>query len=159
MGNILSMLSPMTLAWLVALLIFAVAEGVTVALVSVWFCGGAFVALIAAALGGPIWLQVLLFLAVSGILLAVVAPWARKASRTDPVATNADRHIGKTALVTEEIDNLRETGAVKLDGVVWTARSEHDEVIPVGAAITVKRITGVKVWVEPVREREEVGAP
>ena len=156
MGNILSMLSPMTLAWLVALLIFAVAEGVTVALVSVWFCGGALAALIAAALGGPIWLQVLLFLAVSGILLAVVAPWARKASRTDPVATNADRHIGKAALVTEEINNLRETGAVKLDGVVWTARSEHDEIIPVGATITVKRITGVKVWVAPVEAPAEV---
>ena len=154
--QVISMLSPMTLAWLVALIIFAVAEGVTVALVSIWFCGGSLAALIVAALGGPIWLQVVLFLAVSGILLAVVAPWARKASRTEPTATNADRHIGRTALVVEDIDNLHETGAVKLDGVVWTARSESGEEIPAGTTITVRRMTGAKVWVEPVREAVEV---
>ncbi len=154
--NLIAMLSPMTVLWLAALVIFAVAEAITVALVSVWFCGGALAALIVAALGGPVWLQIVLFLAVSGVLLALVAPWARKTSRVNPTATNADRHIGATALVTEDIDNLQETGAVKLEGVVWTARSESGDPIPAGTTITVKRLTGAKVWVEPVGETAEV---
>lgn len=149
--HVMSMLTPMTTLWLVALVVFAVAEAVTVNLVSIWFAGGALVALIAAALDAPIWLQVLLFLVVSGILLALVAPWARKASRVNPVATNADRHIGRQALVTEEINNLQESGAIRLDGVIWTARSESGEVIPEGSTITVKRIAGAKAYVEPAQ--------
>ena len=151
-AQILSYLSPMVLAWLVALLIFAVAEGITVSLVSVWFIVGALVAMIAAALGAPVWLQVMLFLVVSIALLALLRPFVRRISKPRPEATNADRHIGRTALVTEEIDNLRQTGAVRLDGVVWTARSESDQVIPVGATITVKRIAGAKAYVDPAEE-------
>ena len=101
-------------------------------------------------------LAIVLFLVVSGVLLAVVAPWARKASRVNPVATNADRHIGRQALVTEEIDNLKESGAIRLDGVIWTARSESGEVIPEGATITVKRIAGAKAYVERATEPAEV---
>lgn len=154
--TMLEMLSPMALMWLVALIIFAVAEAVTVALVSVWFCGGALAAMIAAALGGPLWLQITLFLVVSGVLLAVVAPWARKASRSKPVATNADRHVGKVVLVTEDINNLAGTGAIKLDGVVWTARAEDDSVISAGEKIIVTRIAGSKAYVKPVKEPVEV---
>lgn len=154
--TMLGALSPMILMWLVALIIFAVAEAVTVALVSVWFCGGALAALIAAGLGGPLWLQVALFLVVSGVLLAVVAPLARKASRAKPVATNADRHVGKVALVTEDINNLAGTGAIKLDGVVWTARAEDDSVIPVGEKIVVTRIAGSKAYVKPAEVLQEV---
>lgn len=152
LDHVMSMLTPMTILWLVALVVFAAAEAVTVNLVSIWFAGGALAALIAAGLNAPVWLQIVLFLVVSGVLLAVVAPWARKASRVNPVATNADRHVGRQALVTEEIDNLRECGAIRLDGVVWTARSESGEFIPEGATITVKRIAGAKAYVEPVKE-------
>ena len=152
-AQMLEMLSPMALAWLVALVIFAVAEAVTVSLVSIWFVVGALAALIAAGLGGPVWLQVVLFLGISILMLALLRPFVRRISKATPEATNADRHIGKTALVTEEIDNLRQTGAVRLDGVVWTARAEHDEIIPVGATIVVRRIAGVKAYVEPVREQ------
>ena len=156
LDSILAMLSPMATLWLTALLVFAVAEAITVNLVSIWFAGGALVALIATGLDAPVWLQVVLFLVVSGALLALVAPWARKASRVNKVATNADRHIGRTALVTEEINNLRETGAIRMDGVIWTARSESGDVIPAGQTITVKRIAGVKAFVEPVQEPVEV---
>ncbi|MBQ9267905.1 MAG: NfeD family protein [Oscillospiraceae bacterium] len=146
----------MTIWWLAALVIFAVAEAVTVNLVSIWFAGGALVAMIAAGLNAPLWLQIVLFLVVSGLLLALVAPWARKASRVNSVATNADRHIGRQALVTEEINNLQESGAIRLDGVIWTARSESGEVIPAGTTITVKRIAGVKAYVEPAKVPAEV---
>lgn len=150
--NIFAVISPMALVWLVALILFAVVEATTVGLVSIWFAGGSLVALIAAGLRAPIWLQIVLFLAVSIVMLALLRPFVKKVSKPQRTRTNADRHIGQTALVTEEIDNLKETGAVRLDGVIWTARSESGETIPVGTIITVRRIEGVKVWVEPVAE-------
>ena len=156
MEQLIAALSPMNIWWLAALVIFAVAEAVTVNLISIWFAGGALAALIAAGLSAPLWLQIVLFLVVSGVLLALVAPWARKASRVNSVATNADRHIGRQALVTEEINNLQESGAIRLDGVIWTARSESGEVIPAGTTITVKRIAGVKAYVEPAKVPAEV---
>lgn len=148
--------SPVTLFWLVALIIFAVAEAATVGLVSLWFAGGALVALIVAGVGGPIWLQIVLFLAMSCIMLALLRPMVRKISVPHRTRTNADRHLGQTALVTEEINNLKEVGAVRLDGVVWSARSESGQVIPVDTLITVQRIQGVKVWVTPAEETAAV---
>ncbi len=140
-------LSPMVLFWLAGTIILCIVEASTVGLVSIWFAGGCLVALVAAALGGPLWLQITLFLVVSGGLLALVRPMIKKVILPKTTATNMDRHLGKVALVTEEINNLRETGAIKLDGVVWTARTEDGTVIPVGATIEVLRIEGVKAIV------------
>ena len=156
LSDLLGLLSPMALVWLVALIIFAVAEAATVGLVSLWFAGGALVALIAAGLNAPIWLQVLLFLVVSFVMLILLRPFVRQVSKSQRIRVNADRHIGRTALVTEEINNLEEHGAVRLDGVVWSARSESGEVIPVGTEIVVRRLAGAKVWVEPAVEEIRV---
>ena len=145
-------ISSTALFWLAAVIIFCCVEAATVGLVSIWFAGGSLAALLAASLGAPFWLQITLFVVVSGALIALLRPMMRKVILPKKTATNADRHIGQVALVTEEIDNLRETGAVKLDGVVWTARSCDNRVISVGTPITVRRIQGVKVVVEPVAE-------
>ncbi len=150
----LSAISPMTLMWLVALILFGIAEAATVGLVSIWFAAGAAVAMIVSALSGPIWLQVLVFLVVSIVLLALLRPFVNRVSNLNKQATNADRHIGQQALVIEEINNLTDTGAVKLDGVVWSARSEQGEIIPVGRLIEVKRIAGVKLYVAEVPKPE-----
>ncbi len=155
-SSVLSLLSPVALFWLVALIVFAAVEAATVGLVSIWFAAGALAALITAGLGGPLWLQLTLFLAVSGVMLALLRPFVKKIAVPHRTRTNADRHLGQTALVTEEINNLAETGAVRLDGVVWSARSEDGQVIPVGTLITVRRISGVKVWVEPAEQAVHV---
>lgn len=148
---ITELISPMALFWLVAMIVLCIVEASTVGLVSIWFATGALAALIAAAAGGALWMQITLFLVVSGIMLALLRPMIKKIVLPKTTATNADRHLGKTALVTEEINNLQETGSVKLDGVIWTARSGTDEVIPEGTVITVLRIEGVKAIVEPVK--------
>ena len=62
--------------WLVLLLLFAGAEALTVGLTSVWFAAGALFALIAALLGGALWIQITLFLAVSVLCLLAVRPLA-----------------------------------------------------------------------------------
>ncbi len=135
--------------WVVALVVFLIVEAVTAGLVSIWFVFGSLVALICAALGAAVWLQIFWFVIVSVATLVLTRPLVKRYVDSRSVATNADRSIGRAAVVTERIDNLAATGAVKLDGVVWTARSTDDAVaIEVGERVTVRAIEGVKLIVE-----------
>lgn len=135
--------------WVVALVVFLIVEAVTAGLVSIWFVFGSLVALICAALGAAVWLQIFWFVIVSVATLVLTRPLVKRYVDSRSVATNADRSIGRAAVVTERIDNLAATGAVKLDGVVWTARSTDDAVaIEAGEHVTVRAIEGVKLIVE-----------
>lgn len=135
--------------WVAALVVFLIVEAVTAGLVSIWFVFGSLVALICAALGAAVWLQIFWFVIVSVATLVLTQPLVKRYVDSRSVATNADRSIGRAAVVTERIDNLAATGAVKLDGVVWTARSTDDAVaIETGERVTVRAIEGVKLIVE-----------
>ena len=135
--------------WAAALVVFLIVEAVTAGLVSIWFVFGSLVALIGAALGAAVWLQIFWFVIVSVATLVLTRPLVKRYVDSRSVATNADRSIGRAAVVTERIDNLAATGAVKLDGVVWTARSTDDAVaIETGERVTVRAIEGVKLIVE-----------
>ena len=136
--------------WLALLLLFAGAEAVSVGLTSIWFAAGALCALIAALLGGPLWVQIALFLMVSVLCLLAVRPLARRHLNNKVEATNADRVIGQQAQVTEDIDNIHGRGAVVIRGVAWSARSEDGLPVPAGSLVRVLRIEGVKVFVERV---------
>ncbi len=138
--------------WVVALVVFLIVEAVTAGLVSIWFVFGSLVALICAALGAAIWLQIFWFVIVSVATLVLTRPLVKRYVDSRSVATNADRNIGRTAVVTERIDNLAATGAVQLAGVIWTARSTDDAVaIEPGTHVTVRAIEGVKLIVESER--------
>lgn len=135
--------------WAAALVVFLIVEAVTAGLVSIWFVFGSLVALICAALGAAVWLQIFWFVIVSVATLVLTRPLVKRYVDSRSVATNADRSIGRAAVVTERIDNLAAAGAVKLDGVVWTARSTDDAVaIEAGERVTVRAIEGVKLIVE-----------
>ena len=135
--------------WVAALVVFLIVEAVTAGLVSIWFVFGSLVALICAALGAAVWLQIFWFVIVSVATLVLTRPLVKRYVDSRSVATNAARSIGRAAVVTERIDNLAATGAVKLDGVVWTARSTDDAVaIETGERVTVRAIEGVKLIVE-----------
>ncbi|MPM74022.1 hypothetical protein SDC9_121007 [bioreactor metagenome] len=139
----------MSVFWLIALVVFAVVEAVTVGLASVWFAAGALAALIAAGAGGALWLQIAVFLTVSFLALVLIRPLAQKFFTPRHQPTNADRIVGSKAVVTREIDNLKAQGLVSVSGVIWTARAEDDQVIPEGATVRVLRIEGVKAYVTP----------
>lgn len=141
---------PMEWIWVILIVVFAVLEASTVALVSVWFIGGALAALLAALLGGKLWLQVLLFFAVSAVLLLCLRPLAKKYITPRITHTNAESNIGKVAVVTEPIDNLLGRGAVKIGGTEWSARSEDDSPIEADTKVEVLRIEGVKVFVRRI---------
>ena len=94
--------------------------------------------------------QITLFFAVSVVLLAALRPLVKKYLRPRTVRTNAAGNIGREAIVTEAIDNLHETGAVRLSGVEWTARSADGSPVAVGTVVRIDAIEGVKLIVTPV---------
>ena len=142
--------------WLVLLVVFLIVEASTVTLVSLWFAAGAFIALFASLLGAPLWLQLLLFLAISTLCLVALRPLVRKVLRPRLTATNADSVIGSTGLVTASIENVTATGQVNLGAMVWTARSTSGQAIPEGTLVRVDRIEGVKVFVSPAEVKVSV---
>lgn len=136
--------------WLMVLVVLVTGEAITVGLTFIWFAVGALGGLTVAVLGGPIWLQVVVFLILSAVTLVLVRPIAARLLTPGVSPTNADRVLSQIALVTEEIDNIAETGQVKLFGQVWTARSETGKNIPAQSRVRILRIEGVKVFVRPV---------
>lgn len=140
--------------WLIALVVFLVIEAATLGLATIWFAGGALVALIAAMCGAGVGIQVASFLVVSLVLLIFTRPFAVRFLNKDTLKTNVDRVIGMEGVVTEEISNLAGTGKVSLGGNIWTARTENEGgTIPVDAVVAVLRVEGVKLIVK-VKEKE-----
>lgn len=139
----------MVTIWLILAGVLVLVEFATAPLTSIWFAGGALVAMVSAVLWAPIWLQVVLFVAVSALLVFLTRPLAEKIQRKGGrVRTNADSLIGKEAVVTERIDNLRSTGAVQVDGQEWTARSVNPEhTIEKDEIVMIRSIEGVKLIV------------
>ena len=144
----------MTVLWLVILVVLVVIELLTMGLTTVWFAGGALAAAIVSFFHAPFTLQVIVFLAVSVLLLFFTRPLAVKYFNKDRVRTNAESLVGRQAIVISEIDNLQGTGQVNVGGMEWSARTRTDGVkLPVGAVATIVAINGVKLVVE---ERKEV---
>ena len=141
----------MAVVWLIAMAVFLIVEGIVPGLVSIWFALGALAALIAAMVGAPLWLQLVWFVLVSIAALALTRPLARKYVNGRVTPTNADRILGRECVVRETIDNLRGTGAVAVDGKVWTARMlNENETAREGETVIARRIDGVKLIVEKV---------
>ena len=138
------------LIWLGLVIVFLIVEAsCPIHLVSVWFAVGSLVALLIWSLGGPLWLQIALFLVISCVLLAALWPLTKKYLNPAHIATNIDSVIGSTGYVTAAIDNVAAVGQVKLGAMVWTARSTSGSLIAEGTLIRVDRIEGVKVFVSP----------
>ena len=140
--------------WSVLAVGFLVLEGCTVAMVSLWFAIGAAAALVLSLLGAALWLQLVVFLAVSGVLLALLRPMMRKYVKI--TRTNVDSVLGTQGLVTEDIDNVAYQGQVKLGAMTWTARSTSGAPISAGTKVVVDRVEGVKVFVSPTQVASEV---
>lgn len=138
----------MLIFWVVLLILLIIVEAVTAQMVTIWFAAGAAGAIVAELLGAQVWLQWVVFIAVSAIALVVTRPLVKKLTKTKVQPTNADRCIGQTAVVTEEIDNIAAKGQVNVNGAVWTARSSDGSVIGKDEKVTVEKIDGVKLIVK-----------
>ena len=142
-----------SIVWLGVLILMILLELATMGLTTIWFAGGALVACVAALLHASIWVQIVLFLVVSVLLLLFTRPVAVRYMNKNRTKTNVDSMAGKEAVVTEDIDNLKAQGVVQVNGLEWTARAENNQdVIPKGSVVEVTRVDGVKLI---VRKREE----
>lgn len=147
--------SSMTGIWLAVMVIMIVIELIIPGLVSIWFAIGALAALVSAALKAPLWLQLILFVAVSVTALFLTRPLAKKYVNSRIQPTNADAVIGRECIVTEKIDNILGTGAVKVGGKSWTAVSFVEGiVIEPGERVRAEEIRGVKLVVRPIEGKQ-----
>ena len=135
--------------WLIVFVACIVIEIITMGLTTIWFAGGALIAAVGAALGAPFWMQVVLMVLVSFVLLYFTRPVAVKYFNKDRVKTNVESLVGRQAIVISEIDNLQGLGQVTVGGQEWTARTVEEGItLPVGSVVVVRAISGVKLMVE-----------
>ncbi len=139
----------MPFIWIGVAVFLAVIEMSTNQLVSIWFVVGAVASAITAIFTGDILIQVIVFVVVSALCLVATRPFVKKITKTKKVSTNADSLIGKTGIVTIEINNISVQGQVNINGQIWSAKSKNNEVIPVDEKVKVLEITGVKLIVTP----------
>lgn len=141
------------LIWLGIVALFLVIEAATVGLTTIWFAGGALIAAIAAWIGAGEAVQWILFIAVSLVLLIFTRPVAVRYMNKDVEKTNVERLMGQKAVVIQEIDNLNQTGLIRVGDVEWMARTKSDDIqIPEKAVVVIKEVQGVKLIVEEVKE-------
>ncbi len=144
-----------SVCWLILLIALVVIELGTMALTTIWFAGGALVAFILSLFGAGIEIQLTVFVIVSFLLLFFTRPWASQHLNKRTTRTNVESLIGRTARVTEEIDNDLGTGAAVVGGQEWTARAEEGgDICPVGTIVVICGVRGVKLIVRRKRETE-----
>lgn len=139
--------------WLITMILFIGFELATMGLTTMWFALGALAALAVAAVGGAVWLQVIVFFVVSLLALFGFRNLAKDHFNRNRVKTNADSLIGRKGIVTEEVSNIYATGQVTVAGQEWTARSVDDSVtLEKGEMVVIRSISGVKLMVERIAE-------
>lgn len=147
--TILGLHISMTIIWLVLIIAFLTAEILTVGLVSIWFAGGALVAVILSLFEVAPLIQISVFFLVSiGLLVSTRKIFVEKLN-TGKENTNVDALIGETGQVILTI-NPMEIGQVKVCGQVWSALAD-DQLLTIeeGSYVTIKAIEGVKLIVVP----------
>lgn len=150
----------MLILWLVLLILFISVEAATLGLTTIWFAGGSLAAIIAAFLGAPVFVQVIVFLVVSLVLLFFTRPVAVKYFNKERVRTNVEGLVGMQGVVISGIDNLKEQGQIAVGGQEWSARSRDNVQIPAGAVVEIVSVSGVKLIVKCSKEAnaEETGS-
>ena len=136
--------------WLAVIFLALVVEGMTAQLISIWFVPGGLAGLISGFCGAGEWVQILIGAIVTLVCLIATRPLVNRVMKFRKVDTNAGRLIDQTGIVVQEIRNLDAKGQVKIQGSVWSARSENGEVIPLEGKVRIVRFEGVKLIVKPL---------
>ena len=132
--------------WLIVAGICFVIESFTIGFLVFWFGIGALAALVASLFISNIWIQSLIFI-VSSLLLIFTKPLVKKfVKEKDIIPTNVYSIIGKEGIVVESIDTINGVGKVKVNGELWSATSLEN--IEKGTKVKVLKVNGVKLEVE-----------
>lgn len=155
MGTDILALSPsmLNLIWIGLFIILIIIEIFTVGLTTIWFAIGALAAAGVNTLGANLIIQIIVFFAVSIVLMIFTRPWAAKHLNQKRLKTNYESKIGEVIKITERADNLRQTGRSIVDGQEWTVRSQDNNVtLEKDELAKVIAVSGVKLIVEKYEE-------
>ena len=139
---------PAWILWAIAAVLLAAGEIFTPGL---FFLGpialAASAALVTAALGGAVWLQIIVFGVGSFAAIGLLRPIARKhLTMPRAIRTGAAALEGARATVLQRVDGRG--GRVKIGGEEWSARSYvPDEAFDVGTEVEVAQIEGATALV------------
>ncbi|MDP9344140.1 MAG: NfeD family protein [Actinomycetota bacterium] len=135
--------------WLVVAVVFAVAEMVNLSFYLFPFAIGAAGAAVVALAGGGAVLAWPVFAVLTAVSFGVVRPIAKRHVSMPPqIRTGTAALVGRTAVVLERVDNDADTGRVRLEGEVWSARAYDDEhVFDEGTRVQVLEIKGATALV------------
>lgn len=140
----------MILVWTILAIVFAVLEGITLGLTTIWFAVGSLAAMVVAMLGFGVNAQLVVFMISALLTFVFIRPLAQKVLKVGDTKTNVDSLIGKKGVVHVAVTPYK-VGQVKVNGQIWTAKAELDDVnIPVGEEVEVLRVDGVKLIIRPV---------
>ena len=137
--------------WLVLSGIFVIIEIVNLSFFIFWFALGALITMVVSLFIDSLPLQIAIFVVSSTILLFATKPFVKKFIDKDSnVKTNAYSIEGKVGKVTVDIEPIEGKGQIKVNGEVWSARSEENEIIPKDTEVIIEKIDGVKAIVKPL---------
>lgn len=149
-------MTTMMIFWGILFGLLVIAEFASMQLVSIWFAVGALGAFFAAMAGLEFIGQLAIFVLASVLLLAMTRPLLKKLTVKTVVPMNADKEIGASAVIIEEVDAAVGTGRVRLNGVDWMAVSEDGTVLPVNTIVTVQQVQGAKLIVRKAAAEQTV---
>lgn len=137
--------------WLLIFAAMIITEIATAtALVSIWFALGALAAFAVSAVGFGFTAQIVVFIAVSVLLLIFTKPFVKKVIKPGYTPTNTDRLLGELCIVVDGIDDMGSKGSVIIDGKEWSAVSDDGKPIESGSRAKVMDIRGVKLVVHSI---------
>ena len=134
--------------WLAVGIVSFVVELLTVGLISIWFVLGALVALLLALLDLHIAIQVVAFAIVSVISIFCFRNYWVKHLKDNFIPTNLDAYAGKEVVVFEEINDSANTGIIKINGQLWSAKSIDGTVYAVNEKVIVDKLVGNTIYVK-----------
>lgn len=142
--------------WLIIAGLFFIGEIATVGFLIFWFGIGALIAMIVSIFTTNIIIQTTIFLISSTILIFATKPFVKKFADVKKTNTNVYSIIGKKALVIKTIDPIHSVGQIKLNGEVWTAESDNQQIIEEGTEVEILEIKGVKAIVKSIKVENKI---
>ena len=137
--------------WMILAVILVVGEIFTAGFFLLWFGIGAFVAGLLALIGlNPAW-QVAAFTVVSGLLFGLSRRFAERFSKAQPPGIGADRVRDREGVVIEKIDNMKNTGRVRIGREEWKAESSDESSISAGKKVKVTGQEGAHLLVKEIK--------
>ena len=143
--------------WLIAAGVFFVSEMATEGFLICWLGAGAILAMLTSFICNNVFIQTLVFVVSSVLLILLTKPLVNKYMKNSKtVITNSNALIDKTGIVTIAIDSLEATGQVKVNGEIWSAKSEENTIIEKDTKVKILKIDGVKLVVAPIKTEQKI---